>query len=98
LRGILPSASFRNWRNFRRTRCNLNGGSGFCRFVRFRAAERGRLLRRISRRNGCAFRVALYRVRLHPVRTSQRDRNTTTHDILKVVVAGHQVVLRCHLR
>ncbi len=47
---------------------------------------------------GVAFRVTLYRVRLHPVRTSQRDRITTTHDILKVVVAGDQVVLRCHLR
>jgi hypothetical protein len=26
------SASFGNWRTFRRTRCNLNGGSGVCRF------------------------------------------------------------------
>jgi hypothetical protein len=59
LRGILPRASFGNWRTFRRTRCNLNGGSGFCRFMRLRAAERGCLLRRISVRNGCAFRVAL---------------------------------------
>ena len=53
------SASFGNWRTFRRTRCNLNGGSGFCRFVRFRAAGCGRLRSRISRRDGCAIRVAL---------------------------------------
>jgi hypothetical protein len=53
------SASFGNWRKFRRTRCNLNGGSGFCRFVRLCAAGCGRLRSRISRRNGCAFRVAL---------------------------------------
>ena len=49
-------------------------------------------------RNRVAFRVTLYPVRLHPVRTSRRDRITTTHDILKVVVAGDQVVLYCHLR
>ena len=42
-----------------RTRCNLNSCSGFCRFVRRRAAGCGRLRSRISRRNGCAFRVAL---------------------------------------
>ena len=28
----------------RRTRCNLNGGSGFCRFVRLRAGGCGRVL------------------------------------------------------
>jgi hypothetical protein len=59
LRGILPLARFGNWRTFRRTRCNLNGGSGFCRFVRLRAAGCGRLRSRISSRNGCAFRVTL---------------------------------------
>jgi len=59
LRGILPRASFGNWRTFRRTRCNLNGGSGFCRFVRLRAAGCGRPRSRISRYHGCAFRVAL---------------------------------------
>jgi len=59
LRGLVPRASFGNWHKFRRTRCNLNGGSGFCRFMQFRAAGCGRLRSRISRRNGCAFRVAL---------------------------------------
>ena len=35
LRGIVRRVSFGNWRTFRRTRCDLNGGSGFCRFVRY---------------------------------------------------------------
>jgi len=80
LRGVVPRASFGNWRKFRRTRCNLNGGSGFCCFVRLRAGERGCLLRRISRCNGCAFRVALWLAPLPRVRTSQRARLAAAHD------------------
>ena len=50
LRGILPLAGLGTWRNSRRTRCNLNVGSGFCRFMRLRAAGCGRLRSRILRR------------------------------------------------
>ncbi len=58
-RGVVPPVSFSHWRKHRRTRCHLNGGSGFCRFMWFRAAGCGCLRSRISRRNGCAIRVAL---------------------------------------
>ena len=50
LRGLVARAGFGDRRNSRRTRCNLNGGSGFCRFMRLRAAGCERLRSRISRR------------------------------------------------
>ena len=50
LRGFMPRASFGNSRNSRRTCCNLNGGSGFCRFLRLHAAGCGSLRSRNSRR------------------------------------------------
>jgi hypothetical protein len=47
---------------------------------------------------GVAFRVALWLAPLHHLDTARRARLAATHDILKVVVAGHHVVLRRHLR
>jgi len=43
LRGILPRASFGDWRKQQRTRCKPNGCSGLCRFVRFVANRCGSL-------------------------------------------------------
>jgi hypothetical protein len=44
----LPAAGrLFQWRNFRRTRCNPSGCSGFCRFVRLGAIRCGRQLRRV---------------------------------------------------
>ena len=83
--------SFKNWRDSRGTRGNPSGGRGFWRFVRLHAAGCGRLRSRISRCNGCAFRVALRRAPL-PVHRAVCLWRAAVDDVLKVMLAGHQVV------
>jgi hypothetical protein len=92
------SVSFGNWRNSRRTRCNLNGGSGFCRFLRSRAVRRGRLLRRSLRYKCAAICAAALRHRLPGTGDAWFRRAAASHHVVEVVLPRHQVVLRCHLR
>ena len=98
LRGVVPRGRFVKRRKFRRTRGNPSGCRGFCRFVRGRAVPRGRLLRRQMRCKCAAICVARRRPPGERFRARGRGRCAAAHDVLEVVLAGHQIVLGRDLR
>ena len=98
LRGLLPRDRFGKRRNLRRTRCNPSCGRGFCRFVRLRAVPRGCLLRRRMGRTCAAICVARRRPLGGRFRARGLGRRVAAHDVLEVVLAGHEVLLGRDLR
>jgi hypothetical protein len=85
-------------RTFRRTRCNLNGGSGFCCFMRFVANRCGSLLRRILRCRCAAICAATLGYRLPSPGDAWFRRAASSHHVVEELFPRHKIVLRRDLR